>query len=67
MFRANLLKAKLVEKGLSAYALCDELGINEATFYRKMARDGSFSRREIEEIVDILTLSPKEKDNIFFA
>lgn len=67
MFKANLLKAKLVENGISAYALCDKLDINETTFYRKMARNGSFSRGEIEKITEILKLSPTEKDDIFFA
>ena len=67
MFNKNLLKAKLIEKGLSVIDLCNELGICEATFYRKLSRNGDFSRIEIEKIVNKLNLVGHERDNIFFA
>lgn len=67
IFRSNLLKAKIVEKGISTIKLCNELGICEATFYRKIMRNGDFSRFEIKKIAEILTLSSDERDKIFFA
>ena len=67
MFNQNLLKAKIIEKGISVIELCNDLGICEATFYRKMARNGDFSRFEIEKIVEKLKLSGDERDKIFFA
>ena len=67
MFNQNLLKAKLLEKGVSVLELCNKLGICEATFYRKLMRDGDFSRFEIEAITKALKLSKVERDNIFFA
>ncbi|MBO5090168.1 MAG: hypothetical protein J6C27_04585 [Clostridia bacterium] len=67
MFNQNLLKAKLVEKGISVIQLCNDLGICEATFYRKLIRNGDFSRFEIKCITETLGLSEEERDKIFFA
>ena len=67
MFNTNLFKAKIIENGISIFELCNDLGICEATFYRKIARDGDFSRSEIKRITALLKLTPKERDNIFFA
>ena len=67
MFNQNLLKAKLLEKGVSIIELCNNLGICEATFYRKMARNGDFSRFEIKKITETLRISDDERDRIFFA
>ena len=67
MFNQKVLKAKIVEKGISPLNLCNELGICEATFYRKLSRNGDFSRFEISKIVETLNLSIEERDNIFFA
>ena len=67
MFNQNLLKAKLIEKSISVIDVCNELGICEATFYRKLSREGDFSRFEIGKIASMLALSSDERDNIFFA
>lgn len=67
MFNQNLLKAKMVEKGLTTLQICGEIGICEATFYRKLSRNGDFSRFEIEKISDMLKLTTAERNSIFFA
>lgn len=67
VFNQNLLKAKMVEKGISALKLSNEIGVCEATFYRKLSRNGDFSRFEIGKIADVLKLSIEERDVIFFA
>ncbi len=67
MFNPNLLKAKIIEKGSSVLKLCSAVGICEATFYRKLSRDGDFSRTEIFKISEELGLSDSEKNAIFFA
>lgn len=67
MFNQNLLKAKAIEKGLSLAVLAQAIGKNEATFYRKLARDGDFSRFEIQCMVNKLGLNSKERDAIFFS
>lgn len=66
MFNQNLLKAKIIERGLSVIAICNQIGICEATFYRKIARNGDFSRFEIGKISELLCLSQIERDEIFF-
>lgn len=66
-FNQNLLKAKLVEKNVSVFEICGIIGICEVTFYRKMARNGDFSRLEIKKIAEYLQLSSNERDRIFFA
>ena len=67
MFDQNLLKAKLLEKGVTTIELCNNLGICEATFYRKLARNGDFSRFEIKKITETLGISEDERNRIFFA
>ncbi len=67
MFNQNLLKAKMIEKGVTALSICNETGICEATFYRKIARDGDFSRFEIGKIAELLELTKQDRDKIFFA
>ncbi len=67
MFNQNLLKAKIIEKNMSVLDICNELGICETTFYRKLSRNGDFSRFEIGKITKILKLSNNERDKIFFA
>lgn len=67
MFNQNLLKAKIIEKGVSVLDLCNDLGICEATFYRKLSRNGDFSRFEIGKITETLKLTQTERDSIFFA
>ena len=67
MFNSNLLKAKMMEKGVSTLDLCEYMDICETTFYRKLSRNGNFSRAEIEKIAVVLTLSIEELERIFFA
>ena len=67
MFNLNLLKAKIIEKGLSVIDLCNAMGICETTFYRKLSREGDFSRFEIGKITETLGLSLDERDAIFFG
>jgi hypothetical protein len=62
-----MLKAKIVEKGMSVVDLCNSIGICEATFYRKLSRQGDFSRFEIKGMVEKLGLSIEEMNSIFFA
>ncbi len=67
MFKQNLLKAKIVERGTTIQKVADAIGVSEPTFYRKLARNGDFSREEINKAVIFLDLSREERDNIFFA
>ena len=64
MFNKLKFKACIVEAGLTISKLAKMLGINEATLYRKINRDGDFSRKEIQKLKTILKIS--NPDEIFF-
>ena len=65
MFDERKFRAQLVLRGISMKELAVELGLNESTLYRKVKADGSFTREEINKMIDILEISdPKE---IFFT
>ena len=66
MIDGNKLKGKMVEKDINVDALSRALGINPATFYRRMAQ-GTFNCIDIENIVNALGLSVDEALSIFFA
>lgn len=65
MFDRNRLRAQMVLKNVSTKKLCEDLQINESTFYRKLQNDGSFSRQEIALIIKLLDIEHPEE--IFFA
>ena len=66
MLSERKLKAKIVESGLNIDLLSKQIGIDRATFYRKMAKN-SFSINEVDAIAVALSLTPAEATNIFFA
>lgn len=62
------LKAAMVERGVSIAQLADQIGINRATLYRKMAAQGeSFTIGEAESITRVLNLSAADSSAIFFG
>ena len=64
MINTNLLKGRIVSKGLSQRKMAKMLGIAEKTFYNKMKK-GVFTSNEIEAMMSILEIdNPVE---IFFA
>ena len=63
MLDVQKLKGKIVEKGKSVESVSAELGINPATFYRKL-KNNSF---EADKLVDILALTNEEAIAIFFS
>ena len=63
----NILKAKMVEQGITTEALADMLGINSTTLYRKMSGSSDFKRAEIQQITVLLKLNSNEMFRIFFA
>ena len=65
MFDERRFRAQLILAGVSMKELSDVLKINESTLYRKIKQDGSFTREEINIMIDYLGIAePKE---IFFA
>lgn len=67
MFRPELLKSKMVALKINADILSDKLGIDTATFYRKMKGESEFNRSEMQIIRTVLDLSSDDMDAIFFA
>lgn len=66
MLDVQKLKGKIVEKGKSVESVSAELGINPATFYRKL-KNNSFEINEADKLVDILDLTNEEAIAIFFS
>lgn len=66
MINRDLLRAKMLEKHVSADEMAKILGINLATFYRKV-RGGSFTIKQADTIKQTLSLSAKDANAIFFA
>lgn len=64
----NLLKAKLVERGLNMSNLAEMIGIDRATLYRKVKDGGGgLLVSEMNAIVTALGLSIAEATAIFFT
>lgn len=64
MFDGKKLRAAMVMADKSVKDVCDALDINSSTFYRKMERNGDFSRAEISVLVKLLDIDKPEA--IFF-
>ena len=66
MLNVNMLKGKIIEKGENIDSVSSKIGINAATFYRKM-KNNSFEIGEADKIVRALSLSNEEAIAIFFS
>lgn len=67
MFKANLFKAKLIEKGKTTSNIASAIGCNEVTLYRKINGTSDFTRNEIQLIKQELDISFDDVEAIFFA
>lgn len=68
MVNVNKLKGKMVENGLNVSELAALIGIDKATFYRKLNADGeNFTIKEADLIADKLSLDRDEVNAIFFS
>lgn len=65
MFNKNRFKAQLALAGMTMRELAEKLDIDESTLYRKVNSGGSFTREEINKMIEILEI--KEPMPIFFA
>lgn len=63
---ARLLKAKMVEKGITDQEMSKCLHIDISTFYRKKTGNSDFLRNEILIMKKSLGLSSDDIDRIFF-
>lgn len=65
MFDEKKFKAQMVLAGVTQKEVAEKLGIDEATFYRKMASGGTFTRQQISALIEILDID--DPMAIFFA
>ena len=65
--RANALRGKIVEKGMTIGEFCEAAKFVRSTFDRKLNGSSEFDRDEIERIIDVLDLTWDEARNIFFT
>ena len=64
----NLLKAKLVERGMNVSQLAEMIGIDRATIHRKLKDGGSgLLISEVNAIIVALNLTIAEAVAIFFT
>lgn len=65
MFNKLEFNAQIARKGMLKKDVAKALGIDVSTLYRKMEKDGDFSREEMSILIELLGIEdPKE---IFFA
>jgi len=63
----NKLKAKVIENGFAMKQIAKMLQISESTLYRKINGKSDFTRKEIQDLKEILNLDTKTAEEIFFA
>ena len=67
MLKGNVIRAKIVERGESVATIAPAIGLNRATLYRKLRCPDKFSIAEVRKLAEVLHLSAKEAEEIFFA
>ncbi|MBF1153480.1 MAG: XRE family transcriptional regulator [[Eubacterium] sulci] len=65
MFDKRRFKAQIALKGKRLKDIAEVLEIKESTLYRKLKRDGDFTREEINTLIIYLEIERPEE--IFFA
>ena len=65
MFNEAEFRAALVRKGYTQEMLAKALGISTVTLWRKLNRDGDFTRKEINVMIELLEIEKPEV--IFFT
>lgn len=68
MVNVNKLKAKMVELGTNVDELSEKVGMDRATFYRRLSTNGqTFLIKEADAIIRELNLTRDETNEIFFS
>lgn len=65
--RANKLKGKIIERGFNVEQVAEMIGIDKATFYRKLNDFSKFTIGDALNIKDALHLTDQEAYLIFLA
>lgn len=63
----ELLRKKIEDSGMRITAIAEKSGILRATLYNKLSGKTDFTAREIVSLTNVLRLTKKERDDIFFT
>lgn len=66
MVDSNLFRNLVEERGLKYSYIASRLGLSKAGLHKKISGETEFKASEIMAITDILQLTEKTRDNIFF-
>ena len=67
MVNVQMLKGKVVERGLTLEKVAENLGIDRSTMSRKLGKGGDdFTIKQADGIVNLLNLTSDEATSIFF-
>lgn len=67
MTDSSMLNNVISESGITITAIARKLGITREGFYKKLNNETEFKASEIKSMQDILNLSNRKRDEIFFA
>ena len=67
MFDKALFKYMVNRKQLTLSDVANQLGVSDATLYRKIKGESDFSRSEIQMLKSILEMTTEESISVFFA
>jgi predicted transcriptional regulator len=65
--KLNMLKGKIVEKGMNVETLAEKIGIDRSSMYRKLNNFEKITIGEAQKIKDVLNLSDEDAKTIFFG
>lgn len=65
--KLNLLKGKIVEKGMNVESLAEKIGIDRSSMYRKLNNFEKITIGEAQKIKVVLNLSDEDANAIFFG
>lgn len=67
MTDTGLLRETIEKSGISVTFIAKSLGISRTGLYKKLNGKTEFKVSEISKMKDILNITPKERDAIFFS
>lgn len=67
MVDVDKLRGAMTERKVNVEELSKRIGMDRATFYRRLAKSDDFTIKEVDSIVKGLGLSAEETNRIFFA
>lgn len=67
MVKLDLLNNRIKDSGMTVVSIAEKTGVSRETLYNQLNGTVDFKASEILSISDVLRLSVKERDEIFFA